>query len=50
MTPFQVRLHEKLAEVLVQTAEYSGPVVSRKQEHHKMCEQNRAYANFRSAS
>ena len=43
-------MYQKLAEVLVLTAEYTGPVVARKQEHHKICEQNRAYANFRSAS
>jgi len=38
---------ERLAEVLVESAEYQGRVIAKKHEHHRMCEQNRAYAHYR---
>ena len=38
---------DRLAEILVETASYIGPVILKKYEHHKICEQNRAYAGFR---
>ncbi len=41
------RLYEKLADVLVDTAAYTGKVIARKHEHHRLCEQNRAYAHYR---
>ena len=39
--------HEKLAEVILETAAYQGRVIAIKDEHHKVCEVNRAYAHFR---
>ena len=38
---------EKLAEVLIETASMTGRVINTKNEHHKTCEVNRAYAHFR---
>ena len=38
---------ERLAEILVETAHYVGPVILKKHEHHKLCEVNRAYADYR---
>ena len=38
---------DKFARVLVETAEYTGKVVAKKHEHHRLCEQNRAYAHYR---
>ena len=39
-------LAEKLAEVIVETSNYSGKVIAKKHEHHRICEQNRAYAHY----
>jgi len=41
------RFKEKLAEVLLETASMTGRVIQTKNEHHKTCEVNRAYAHFR---
>lgn len=41
------RFHEKLASVIIETAAYQGRVIAIKDEHHKVCEVNRAYAHFR---
>merc|ERR1712150_242673 len=41
------RFKEKLAEVLLETASMAGRVIQTKNEHHKTCEVNRAYAHFR---
>lgn len=41
------RFDDKLAEIIVETAAFVGPVIAKKHEHHKICEQNRAYAGFR---
>ena len=41
------RFKEKLAEVLLETASMTGRVINTKNEHHKTCELNRAYAHFR---
>merc|ERR1711973_121173 len=41
------RFHEKLAEVIIDTAAYQGRVISIKDEHHKICEINRAFAHYR---
>lgn len=38
---------EKLAEILVETASFTGRVVQQKNDHHKTCELNRAYAHYR---
>jgi len=38
---------EKLAEVLLETASMTGRVINTKNEHHKTCELNRAFAHFR---
>lgn len=43
----KLRFHEKLADVIVETAAYQGRVIAIKDEHHKVCEINRAYAHFR---
>ena len=43
MTPF----HQALAEILTDTAEMKGPVIAKKNEHHRICELNRAYAHYR---
>ena len=37
----------KLAELIVETAHETGPIIHLKNEHHKVCEQNRAYAHYR---
>ena len=42
------RFYEKFADLLVDTAAYTGKVVAKKHEHHRVCEQNRAYAHYRS--
>ena len=39
--------HEKLSEVVLETAAYQGRVINIKDEHHKICEINRAYAHYR---
>lgn len=39
--------YKSLAEIMVQTAMNEGPVIARKHEHHRICDQNRAYANYR---
>ena len=39
--------HEKLADVLIETASFTGRVIQVKNEHHKTCEINRAYAHYR---
>ncbi len=41
---------DKFAELLVDTANYTGKVVAKKHEHHRVCEQNRAYAHYRSGN
>ncbi len=41
------RFYQSLADVLVDTAAYTGKVINRKHEHHRVCEQNRAYARYR---
>lgn len=38
---------EKLAEILVETASFTGRVIQQKNDHHKTCELNRAYAHYR---
>jgi small subunit ribosomal protein S7 len=43
----ELKYSEKLAKVLIDTAEYTGRVIDKKHEHHRQCEQNRAYAHFR---
>jgi len=39
--------YQKLAEVLVETASFTGRVIQVKNDHHKTCELNRAYAHYR---
>jgi small subunit ribosomal protein S7 len=41
------RFHQRLAEIIIETAHNSGRVIAVKTEHHKTCEQNRAYAHYR---
>ena len=41
------RLPPTLANILIDTANNTGRVISVKNEHHKVCEANRAYAHFR---
>merc|ERR1712062_426891 len=43
-----VRIHEALAAVLIETSQNQGKVIAQRNEHHKTCENNRAYAHFRS--
>ena len=42
-----VRIHEALAAVLIETSQNQGKVIAQRNEHHKTCENNRAYAHFR---
>ncbi|GAB0095119.1 28S ribosomal protein S7, mitochondrial [Sergentomyia squamirostris] len=42
-----VHLPEKLAWELIDAAAYQGRVIKRKQDLHKQCEANRAYAHYR---
>ncbi|CAH1115984.1 unnamed protein product [Phaedon cochleariae] len=42
-----VRFHLQLARELIEAANNSGRVVKRKQELHRQCEANRAYAHYR---
>ena len=44
-----VKLPPTLANILIETAHNQGRVIAVKNEHHKLCEQNRAYAHFRSS-
>ena len=44
------RIPPILANILVDTANNTGRVISVRNEHHKTCEQNRAYAHFRLTS
>ena len=41
------RFNHKLAEVLVETASFTGRVIQVKNDHHKTCEVNRAFAHYR---
>ena len=41
------RVHGALANLLVDTAHNTGRVIAIRNEHHKTCEQNRAYAHYR---
>jgi len=41
------RIHEVLAHLLIETSQNQGRVIAQRNEHHKTCEQNRAYAHFR---
>jgi len=41
------RMFEKLAELVIETAHDTGPIIHIKNEHHKQCELNRAYAHYR---
>lgn len=43
----KVRFHDKLAWEIIDAANNTGRVVKRKQDYHKECEANRAYAHFR---
>jgi len=43
----EMRFYKKFAYVLIDSANNSGPVIKRKQELHKRCEANRAYAHYR---
>jgi len=45
-----IRIHDSLANVLIDTANNTGRVISQRNEHHKTCEQNRAYAHYRMSS
>lgn len=40
-------MYERLAELVVETAHDTGPIINMKNEHHKQCEINRAYAHYR---
>lgn len=42
-----VRMPQALASILIETANDSGRVIAQRNEHHKLCEQNRAYAHYR---
>ena len=44
--PKKTRLAEKLADLLIDTANYNGKVIAQKHEHHRMAEQNRAYTHY----
>ncbi|XP_031624522.1 28S ribosomal protein S7, mitochondrial [Contarinia nasturtii] len=44
---FNVRFHDKLAWEILDAANNTGRVVKRKQDLHKSCEANRAYAHYR---
>ncbi len=43
----ETRLADVLPIILIETANGSGRVIATRNEHHKTCEQNRAYANLR---
>jgi len=43
----KTQFYQKLARLLVDTAEGKGPVIAIKNEHHRVCEANRAYAHYR---
>ena len=43
----KTNIHDVLANVIVDTANESGRVIAQRNEHHKTCEQNRAYAHYR---
>jgi len=45
-----IRIHETLANVLIETANNTGRVITQRNEHHKTCEQNRAYAHYRKSA
>jgi small subunit ribosomal protein S7 len=38
---------EKMAQVLMETSDLKGPVIALKNEHHRVCEANKAYAHYR---
>ena len=44
------RLPPVLASILIETANNTGRVITVRNEHHKTCEQNRAYAHYRLTS
>merc|ERR1719411_740519 len=41
------KFYQKLAEVLIETASFTGRVIQVKNDHHKTCEVNRAFAHYR---
>jgi len=43
----KTQFYQKLARLLIETAEGKGPVIAIKNEHHRLCETNRAYAHYR---
>jgi len=43
----KTQFYQKLARLLIDTAEGKGPVIAIKNEHHRVCETNRAYAHYR---
>ncbi|TRY74772.1 hypothetical protein TCAL_09514 [Tigriopus californicus] len=43
----KLSFYKSLADIIVQTSMNVGPVIARKHEHHRICDQNRAYANYR---
>ena len=45
-----IRIHETLANVLIDTANNTGRVIAQRNEHHKTYKQNRAYAHYRVSS
>ncbi len=42
-----VKFQDRLAQVLIDTSEDRGPVIALKNEHHRICETNKAYSRFR---
>lgn len=42
-----VRFHLQLARELINASNHTGKVIKRKQDLHKQCEANRAYAHYR---
>ncbi|KAM5126964.1 small ribosomal subunit protein uS7m, partial [Mantella aurantiaca] len=43
----RVRMHNKLADIILESFQGEGSIVKRKHDLHKMAESNRAYAHFR---
>ena len=43
----RTKFYQKFARLLIETAEGKGPVIAIKNEHHRVCEANRAYAHYR---
>lgn len=42
-----IRFHMQLAKELIDAANNTGKVIKKKQDLHKQCEANRAYAHYR---